>query len=142
MTKRSMNDLNTPQLREHDRCQHARQGRAAVPEKFSYPKKPVTICVPVIYTPCRYTTEERLGDTIRYFSELAGFVPFDWEHISPAVYVVYFGFDTVDAAVAVQAKFEANECPVIILTEAEEREIIRRHLEQVVRESDDRLSLH
>jgi hypothetical protein len=131
-----MNDLNkTLQPREHDRCP-ARQGRAAVPEKFSYPKKPVTLHVPVIFTGGPISAE-CLGDAIRYHAEVAGIVPYDWEHISPVpeayqfqmrtpddkFYSLYFGFDTMDEAMAVKAEFDPVN--VDIWTEAEEREITR-----------------
>ena len=152
MISRSINDLKKNRLRRDDRCQHTRQGRAAVPERFSYPKKPVTLSVPVIFTQCRCTTVELLGDAIRQYIELAGIVPFDWEQISPVpeayqsqmrtpddeFYIVYFGFDTMDAAMAVKAKFEAIKRHVVVRTEAEEREIVRQFLEQAERESDER----
>jgi hypothetical protein len=68
MTKRSMNELKK---------------KLRLPGHFSYPTKPVTMAVPVIFTPCTCNMAELLGDAIRQYVELTGIVPFDWEHISP-----------------------------------------------------------
>jgi hypothetical protein len=153
MKKLSINALKSKlRLTGRDCSQHAHLDRATVPPKFSYPKKPVTMAVPVIFTKCNCTTAELLGDAIRQYIELTGIDPFDWEHISPVpeayqswmkrpddvFYAVYFGFDTMEDALAVKAKFNAINRYVIITTEAEEREDLRRYFEQVEKESDER----
>jgi hypothetical protein len=138
MSIRSMSDNKMKlQLCSHGGSYEGSSDRAALPDKFSYPKKPVTLAVPVIFSRCHCTIEELLGDAIRQYVELAGIVPFDWEQMDPVplaflpqmnpgdkFYVVWFGFDTLDEAHAVKAKFEAIKRPVDITTEAEERESI------------------
>src|SRR5262249_35669478 len=107
-------------LRRPERCEHARADGAAVPEKFSYPKKSVTLAVPGLFPKCHCTREERLGGAIRQYTELAGIVPYDWEYSPvPEAYqsrmtgpddefaVFYFGLDTMEEARAVEAKFNA-----------------------------------
>ena len=154
MTKYSLSNLKKgARLRGRDRCQHARPDRAAVPEKFSYPRKPVTMGVPVIFRKCCCTTAELLGDAIRQYTEMTGIAPFDWEHISPApeayqwqmmrddkFYVVSHGFDTMEEAMAAKAKFDAINRHVNIWTEEEERENLRRHFEQIEKESNERVT--
>jgi hypothetical protein len=141
-------------LRGHEHCEHARFDRAAVPPKFSYPKKPITLTVPVMFTKCCCTTAELLGDAIREYVELTGIVPFDWEQISPVpeayqsllkrpddkFYAVHFGFDAIEEALTVKAKFEAINRYVIVTTEEEEREDLRRHFEQIEKESNERIT--
>ena len=122
--------------------------RSVLPTKFSYPKKPITLTLVVLAA-----TTERLGGVIRRYTELTGIVPFDWEQNGqvPAVYqprlkpghrfcVLYFGFDTMREARAAKAKCGAtNDClSALIMTEAQERETVRRFLEQVESESDAR----
>jgi hypothetical protein len=135
-----------------ERCQHDRLDRAALPPKFSYPKKPITLAVPVMFTKCCCTPAQLLGDAIREYVELTGIVPFDWEQISPVPEAfqsamrrpddkfcfVYFGFDTTQEALEVEAKFTAINRRVDIWTEEEEREDLRRYFEQVEEESDER----
>ncbi len=154
MTKYALSNLKrAARLRGRDRCQHARPDRAAVPEKFSYPRKPVTMGVPVIFRKCCCTTAELLGDAIRQYTEMTGIAPFDWEHISPApeayqwqmmrddkFYVVSHGFDTMVEAMAAKAKFDAINRHVNIWTEGEERENLRRHFEQIEKESNERVT--
>jgi hypothetical protein len=152
--KHLLNTLKT-KVRLHGRncCQHARGDRTAVPEKFSYPKRPITLTVPVIFTPCHCTTAELLGDAIHQYVGLAGIVPFDWEHIEPPpqgyqslmgpddkFFFVWFGFNTIEEAQAVKAKFDAMKRHVIITTEEEERENLRRYFEQVEKESNERIT--
>jgi hypothetical protein len=141
-------------LRRDERCEHARLDRTAVPPKFSYPKKPVTLSVPVMFTKCCCTTAELLADAIREYVELTEIVPFDWEQISPVpeayqshmrtpddkFYAVYFGFDSIDKAQAAKAKFNAIDRHEIITTEAEERESLQRYFEQIEKESNERVT--
>jgi hypothetical protein len=152
MTVRSMSDREMKRpLRNAAGCHESISDRAALPEKFSYPKKPVTLAVPVIFSKCHCTIEELLGDAIRQYVELTGINPFDWEHMQPVplrfqshmkpgdkFYVVWFGFDTLDEAHAVRAEFDAINRHVEITTEAEERESIRRYLELVEERSSER----
>jgi hypothetical protein len=155
MTKRWLSGLSKKfRLRGHERCEHARLDRAAVPEKFSYPKKPNTLTVPVMFPKCRCTTAELLGDAIRQYVELTEIDPFDWERISPVpetfqshmrrpddkFYAVHFGFDTIEEAMTVKAKFEAINRYVIITTKEEERENLRRYFEQIEKESNERVT--
>jgi hypothetical protein len=153
MKKPSLRDRKSKlRLIGRDCSQHARLDRVALPPKFSYRKKPFTLTVPVLFTKCCCTTAELLGDAIRQYIELTGIAPFDWEHISPVpeayqswmkrpddvFYGVYFGFDTMDDALAAKANFDAINRYVIITTEAEEREALRRYGEQIEKESDER----
>jgi hypothetical protein len=151
MSVRAMSDSKMKlQLCGHGGSQEGSSDRAALPEKFSYPKKPVTLAVPVIFSRCHCTIEELLGDAIRQYIELTGIVPFDWEpmpvppcfqsQMKPGdrFYVVWFGFDTLDEAHAVKAKFSAIERAVDITTEAEERKSMRRYLELVEEQTGDR----
>jgi hypothetical protein len=151
MTVRSMSDRKMKRrLRNAAGCHEPISDRAVLPEKFSYPKKPVTLAVPVIFSRCHCTIEELLGDAIRQYVELTGIVPFDWEpmpvppcfqsQMKPGdkFYVVWFGFDTLDEAHAVKAKFSAMRRHVEITTEAEERESIRRYLELVEEQGGER----
>jgi hypothetical protein len=123
-----------------------------LPEKFSYPKKPVTMAVPGLFTKCRCTPTERLGGAIRNYTELTGIVPFDWEYVSPVpeayqsrmarpddeFCTFLFGFDTMEEALAVEAKFNAINGHVVIWTEEEEREDLRLHLEHIEKQGDER----
>jgi hypothetical protein len=112
-----------------------RRERTALPEKFSYPEKPITLHLPVMFTKSLGNTEEQLADAIGYFTTVAGIVPLDWEHKSPVpeayqsqmrrqddkFYVVRFGFDTMDEAMAARARFDAiNIVDLLITDEAEE----------------------
>jgi hypothetical protein len=50
MKVRSRNDRKMKlRLRSHGGCHESNSDRAALPEKFSYAKKPVTPAVPVIF---------------------------------------------------------------------------------------------
>ena len=149
-----MNLTSMFRLRRPERREHARADRAAVPEKFSYPKKSVTLAVPKLFTKCHCTPEERLGGAIHDYTELTGIPPFDWEYVSPVpeayqsrmtrpddeFCVFYFGFDTMDEALEVKAKFNAINRHVVIRTEEEERENLRRHFEQIEKESNERVT--
>jgi hypothetical protein len=123
---------------------------AGLLQKFSQ-KKPVTMTVPVLFPGCHRTTAELCGEIIRQGIELTGIVPFDWEHISPVpevfqletgpddtLFVMHFGFGTLDEAHAVKAKFDAIKRRVIITTEAEEREKLQYQFEQIEEESNER----
>jgi hypothetical protein len=137
--------------RSHRRRHWGDIDRAAVPPKFSYPKKPVTLAVPVIFTKCCCTTAQLLGDAIRQYVKLTGIVPYDWDRILPAperfrvqmkpgdkYYLVWFGFDTMEEAEAAKAKFNAINRAADIWTEVEEREACRRHMEKLEKETDAR----
>ncbi len=152
MTIHSLIDFKTEvRSRGHEGCQHASGDIAAVPEKFLYHQKPVTLAVPGLFTKCRCTPAERLGGAIRNYTELTGIVPFDWEYVSPVPEAYqsrmtgpddefcsfFFGFDTMEEAVAVEAKFNAIHRHVDIWTEEEEREDLRCYFEQVEKESDE-----
>jgi hypothetical protein len=124
-----------------DYCQQLRLDRTAVPEKFSYPERPITLHVPVIFTKRLGSTEEQLSDAIRHFTEVAGFVPYDWKHITSVpeacqsklkspddkLYLVWFGFDTMDEALAAKARFDAVNRYVVITDEAESSESLSLH---------------
>jgi len=155
MTKRSLIDLKTEvRSRGHEGSQHASGDIAEVPEQFSYPKKPVTLAVPGLFTKCLCTPAERLGGAIRQYTELTGIIPFDWHDVSPVpevyrpwmkrpddeFWVFYFGFDTMKEALAVEAKFNAINRHVVIRTEEEERESLRRDFEQIEKESSERVT--
>jgi hypothetical protein len=153
MKKNSLRDRKKKlRLRGRNRCEHGGRDIAAVPEKFSYPKKPITLAVPGLFTKCRCTPAERLGGAIRQYTELTRIVPFDWEYFSPVpeayqsltqrsddeFCTFLFGFDTMEEALAVKAKFAAINRHVDVWTEEEEREDLRRYFEQVEKESDER----
>ena len=153
MKKDSLSDRKAAiRLFGRERCQHGFLDRAALPPKFSYPKKSITMAVPVLFTKCNCDWAELLGDAIRQYTELAGIVPFDWEQISPVpeafqsamrrpddkFSVVYLGFDTMGEALEVKAKFTAIKRHVDIWTEEEEREDLRHYFERIEEESDER----
>jgi hypothetical protein len=155
MTKHSLTDLKTEaRLRGHAGCQHAGRDIAAVPKRFSYRRKSVTLAVSGLFTKCHCTPTERLSGAIRNYTELTGIVPFDWEYVSPVpeayqsrmqrpddeFCTFFFGFGTMEEALAVEAKFNANNRHVDIWTEEEERENLRRHFEQIEKESNQRVT--
>src|SRR5215468_2787061 len=122
MKRRSTRNLKkTPKSPEKKCSVHNLRDRAALPRKFAYRKKPITMVVPVLFTKCNCSWAELLGDAIRQYTELAGIVPFNWEQISPVpeafqswmkrpddvFYEVLLGFDTMDNALAAKAKFNA-----------------------------------
>jgi hypothetical protein len=125
MTVSSINDRKMKlRLRSHGGCHERNSARPGLPEKFSYPKKPVTLAVPVIFSKCYCTTEELLGDAIRQYVELTRIVPFDWERMEPVperyrshmrrgdiFYVVWFGFDTLDEAHASRPSSARSSAP-------------------------------
>ena len=155
MKKPSLRDRKSKlRLIGRDCPQHDRLDRTALPPKFSYGKKPITMAVPVLFTKCNCTWAELLGDAIHQYTELAGIPPFDWEQISPVpdgfqslmkrpddrFYYVYLGFDAIEQALEVKAKFDAINRHVDIWTEEEERENLRRHFEQIEKESNERVT--
>jgi hypothetical protein len=155
MNKPSLSDRKS-KLRLIDCSQHDRLDRSALPPKFSYPNKPITMTVPLFLTKCSSTWAELLGDAIRQYTELAGIVPFDWEEISPVpkgwqsgmrrsddkFYLVHLGFDTKEQALEAKAKFTAIKREDIdIWTEEEVREDMRRCFEGIEKGSDDRIVL-
>jgi hypothetical protein len=107
------------------------EDRAALPEKFSQPERPITLHLPVMFTKSLGSIEEQLADAIHEVTKVVGIDPFDWEHISPvpetcqsqmrapddAVYVLRFGFDTMGEALAAKASLEAIDCHVGVITE-------------------------
>jgi hypothetical protein len=123
-------------------CENVRGDRAAVPEKFSS-EKPITLHVPVMFTKSLGSTEEQLGDAIRYLTNVVGIDPFDWEHISPVpeacqsqmrapddvLYGLCFGFDTMGEALVAKASLEAIGCNVGFITEEDEPQRLRRALQ-------------
>src|SRR5215469_8981527 len=132
MKRRSTRDFKKTLKSPEKECSiHILRNRAALPPKFSYGKKPITMGVPVLFTKCNCTGAELLGDAIRQYTELAGILPFDWEEISPVpdgfqsrmrrpddrCYYVYLGFDTIEQAQEVKAKFDAISRRVDIWTE-------------------------
>jgi hypothetical protein len=110
------------------------------------------MAVPVLFTKCCRTTTKLLSDAIRQYTEFTGIVPFDWERISPVpegfqsqmkrpddkLYVVYFGFDTMEKALVAKSKFDAIKRHVDVWTEFEEHERLRRYLEEIEAETDER----
>jgi hypothetical protein len=153
MNKPSLRDLKSKiRLIGRDCSQHEHLDRAALPPRFSHPKKPVTMAVSVLFSKCNSTWAERLAAAIRQYTELAGIVPFDWEDISPVpeafksemrrpddkFYIVYLGFDTTQQAQETKAKFSAIKCHIDIWTEEDEHERLQDHLEQIEKESDER----
>src|SRR5258707_54069 len=85
------------------------------------PKRPITLRFPVMFTKSYGNTEQQLSGAIRYFTEVAGIVPFNWEHKSSIpeayqsnmrrpddkLYLLWFGFDTMEDALAAKARFDA-----------------------------------
>jgi hypothetical protein len=154
MKKQSLSDRKAEiRLHGRERCQHAGLDGAAVPEKFPYPKKPITLVVPGFFTKCHCTPAERLAGAIRNYTALTGIVPFDWDFSPPPeayqsrmttpddeFCVFFFGFDTMKEALAVKTKFNAINRHVDIWTEEEERENLRRHFEQIEKESNERVT--
>jgi hypothetical protein len=155
MKRRSTRDLKKTLKSPEKECSiHILRGRAALPPQFSYPKKPFTLIVPVLFDKCNCTWAELLGDAIHQYTELAGIPPFDWEQISPVpeewqsrmkrsddrCYVMYIGLNTMDRAQEVKAKFNAINRYVFILTEEEERENLRIHFEEIEKESNERVT--
>ena len=153
MKRRSTRNLKkTPKSPEKKCSIHNLRDRAALPPKFSYGKKPITMGVPVLFAKCNCTWAELLGDAIHQYTELAGILPFDWEQISPVpeewqsrmkrsddrCYYVYLGFDTIEQAQEVKAKFNAINRRVDIWTEEEERENLQSHFEQIEKGSNER----
>jgi hypothetical protein len=114
-----------------DYCEQVRRDRAALPEKFSQPERPITLHLPVMFTKSLGSIEEQLADAIHDFTKVVGIDPFDWEHISPVpetcqsqmraqddvIYRLRFGFDTMDEALAAKASLEAIDCHVGVITE-------------------------
>jgi hypothetical protein len=136
MKRRSTRNLKkTPKSPEKKCSVHNLRDRAALPPKFSYEKKPITMVVPVFFTKCNCTWSELLGDAIHEYTELAGIPPYDWEHISPVpekfqsrmkrpddrLYFVCLGFDTIEQALEVKTKFNAINRYVEIWSEEEDR---------------------
>ena len=136
MTKGSTNDLQTKHW-----SQHVSQERAAAPKKFSRPKK-ITLAAPLIFPESLSLTPEFLGQIISGHIEVTGTVPVDWGYVWPVpelyqpmtesggkLYGIWFGFDTMEEALAVQSKFDAIGSNVDVWTDAEEQSL-RRYLEQ------------
>jgi hypothetical protein len=123
-----------------DYCEQVRRDRAVLPEKFSQPKRPITLRLPVMFTKGLGSTEEQLADAIRDFTEVIGIGPFNWEHQWPIpkvcqsqmrapddmLYVLCFAFDTMDKALAAKASLEAIDCHVGVITEEHEPQSLRQ----------------
>jgi hypothetical protein len=141
MKKNSLSD-HKKELRLHgrNRCEHGGRDIAAVPEKFSYPKKPITLHVPVMFTKSLGSTEEQLADAIRHFTKVVEIVPFDWEHISPVPEACQSQMrapDMMDEALVAKASLEAIDCHVEVITEEDEPQSLRRAA-QTDREEEQR----
>jgi hypothetical protein len=153
MTEHLVNDLQTEgRLQERSHCQHAGRDIAALPPNLSYPKGPITLAVPGLFKKCGCTPAERLGGAIRHYTEITGIGPFDFQNISPVpepyqsrmkrsddeFCVIMFEFDSMEEALAVEAKFNAINRHVDIWAEEEEREDLRSYFEQIEEDSDER----
>jgi hypothetical protein len=136
MKRRSTRNLKKTLKSPEKGCSiHILRERAALPTEFSYEKKAITMVVPVFFTKCNCTWSELLGDAIHQYTELAGIPPYDWEQISPVpekfqsrmkrpddrLYIVCLGFDTIEKALEVKAKFNAINRYVEIWSEEEDR---------------------
>jgi hypothetical protein len=96
--------------------------------------------------------EEQLANAIRDFTEVAGVVPFDWEHKSPVpeayqsqmrraddkFYVLRFGFDTMAEALAAKARFDAINIVDVIITDEAEKPRADSRLKRIERKSIER----
>jgi hypothetical protein len=108
-------------------------GRA--PERFSYPKRPITLAVNVPVA--KLTSKQAVADIVRQYTEIAGAVPFDWDYMplkNGVVFVMWFGLDSWEAALAAKAKF--GDVDTVISDEAEEIELLRREFEKAEQAGD------
>jgi hypothetical protein len=101
-------------------------------ERFSYFPKDVTIAALVDVKSTRLPRkiqQELLGQATRQ----AGVVPFDWQ-MSGAEFVMYFGVDTVESALAAQKRLQQANFTVFFWTEEEGIYLAAKVLERLERE--------
>ena len=143
MKKSSLSDSKA-EIRLHGckRCEDVHGDGAVLSEKFLHSKKPVTLAVPLIFPDSLDPTPEFLGALIREYIGLTGIVPFDWGYVWPVperyqsttesggkLYGIWFGFDTMEEALAIKSKLDPIESHVDVWTETEEQNL-RRYLER------------
>jgi hypothetical protein len=110
------------------------------PKRFSYPKKPVTLVLP-LYKTGRFSRADKL-DAMTKATSHTGIVPFDWmtervcKDCGETRFVQFFGFDTLTEAKRVEASFAANDLSVTIMSEDDERYALRAFCETAERKGE------
>jgi hypothetical protein len=110
-----------------------------MPKKFSYPQRPITVTAEVNMTGERLTGKLK-KKIINRATELAGIVPFDWamhEHI----FVAFFGFGTMEVALAAQGRLQDSNFHSHLWNEDEENQIVGKLMHQAEAEGYE-VSLH
>jgi hypothetical protein len=118
-----------------------------LPRKFSYPHKPVTLSIP--FTNCKINSKF-YRQAIAEVVPMTGVVPFDWEHFPVApewlsecvadpcpccggpkrLAVLFFGYDTLEEAKAVEERLTLVNHITAIWTDDEEPAMLRPTFEQ------------
>jgi hypothetical protein len=76
-----------------------------MPKKYSYLKKPITVTAEVDMTGERLTRKLK-EKIINRATELTGIVPFNWTKMWGHFFVAFFGFGTMESALAAQARLQ------------------------------------
>jgi hypothetical protein len=112
-----------------------------MPKKFSYDKRPITLTAEVNMTGERLTGKIK-KKIINRATELVGIVPFDWtmmhEHLC---FVAFFGFETMELALAAQARLQDSKFHSHLWNEDEENQIVGKFMRQAEAEGSE-VSLH
>jgi len=110
-----------------------------MPKKFSYPKRPITLTAEVNMIGERLTGKIK-KKLINRATELAGTVPFDWM-IHGYLFVAFFGFDSMETALAAQARLQDSNFHSHLWDEDVENQIAGKVMRQAEAEGYE-VSLH
>ena len=108
-------------------------------KKFSYPKRPITVTAEVKITGEKLTGKLK-KKIINRATELAGIVPFDWM-AHGHIFVAFFGFGTMESALAAQARLQDSNFHSHLWNEDEEKQIIGKFMRQAEAEGHE-VSVH
>jgi hypothetical protein len=102
--------------------------------KYPYPKRPITLTAEVKID--KRLTGRIKRKVINRTTELAGIVPFDWM-MHGRTFVAFFGFVTMESALAAQARLQHSNFRANLMTEDEENQIFGQFLRQAEAEGHE-----
>jgi hypothetical protein len=110
-----------------------------MPKKFSYAKRPITVTAEVNVTGERLTGKLK-KKILNRATELAGTVPFDWM-ARGHIFVAFFGFWTMESALAAQGRLQDSNFHSHLWHEDEENQIVGKIMRQAEADGHE-VSLH
>jgi hypothetical protein len=102
-----------------------------VPEKYSYPTRPITLTAEIPTWGYDLPDDEIKWAILERMTELVGDIPFDWEVLCEGyVFAVFFGLETWELALAAQARLRASNFDTHVWDEGVEDQVLGKLLRQ------------